>query len=59
MKLTIAAAVKAPWLITNGSAAKNAKARIISRIPAQLIGSTDRPNSARISEIAPTVPGKM
>ena len=53
------ASASAPWLITNGSAAKKAAASRMSRIPAALTGSTCSPKKATISEIAPKVPGKI
>ncbi len=58
-KHTAPATVIAPWVGTNASAAKNAKASSISSAPAALIGRTWSPKRPRISEIAPTVPGKI
>ena len=58
-KHTAPASASAPWLTTNASATKNASARIMSRTPAQLTGSTWRPKRPTMSEMAPTVPGKI
>jgi hypothetical protein len=53
------ASASAPWLITNGSAAKNAAARSMSSTPAALTGNTWSPKRPTMSEIAPSVPGKI
>ena len=58
-KQTAPATVSAPWLGTNASAAKKANASSMRRRPAALMGKTCSPKRPRMSEIAPTVPGKM
>ena len=48
-----------PWLVTNASVRSSATPSTISAAPAQLIGTTEKPNSASTRHTAPSVPGRI